>query len=137
MTKKYILGLTGSKLRSAQIWAVILPAYLLFGYNQAVAGPLLDLLSWVGTFPRIDTANTMGAQKADNSRVQGTVVAMYTLGCFFGALSCIYLGDRLGRIKMIQLGAALHIVGAILESSSFSLGQMIVGRFVGCCKAPQ
>jgi hypothetical protein len=76
MAKKYILGLRGEKLRAAQIWAVILPAYILFGWNNAVAGPLLDLPSWVATFPRIDTVHTKGAQATDNSRVQGTVVAM-------------------------------------------------------------
>lgn len=130
MARKYILGLRGSKLRAAQIWAVILPAYILFGYNQSVAGSLLDLSSWVKTFPQIDTANTKGAQQKQNALIQGTTVAMYTLGCFFGALSCIPLGDRLGRIKMIQLGSAVHIVGAILESSSYSLGQLIAGRLV-------
>ncbi|KAK5127315.1 hypothetical protein LTR08_004354 [Meristemomyces frigidus] len=130
MGKRYILGLRGDKLRSAQIWAVILPAYILFGWNNGVAGPLLDLPSWVSTFPRIDTLNTTGAQKTDNSRVQGTVVAMYTLGAFFGALSCIFLGDKLGRIRTIQLGAAIDVVGAILQCTSFSLPQLIVGRLV-------
>ena len=75
MTRKYILGLRGEKLRSAQIWAVILPAYILFGWNNAVAGPLLDLPTWIATFPRINTVNTTGAEKTDNSRVQGTVVS--------------------------------------------------------------
>lgn len=131
MAKKYIFGLQGQKLRNAQIWAVILPAYILFGYNNAVAGPLLDLPSWVETFPRIDTVNTEGAQNTNNSRVQGTVVAMYTLGAFFGALSCIYIGDKLGRVRTIQFGAAVNVVGAILQSTSFSLGQLIVGRLVG------
>ena len=130
MGKRYILGLRGRKLRSAQIWAVILPAYLLFGYNNAVAGPLLDLPTWVATFPRIDTVNTKGSQATDNSRVQGTVVAMYTLGAFFGALSCIYIGDKLGRVRTIQLGAAVNVIGAIIQSSSFSLAQLIVGRLV-------
>lgn len=127
---KYIFGLTGDKLRSAQIWAVIMPAYILFGWNNGIAGGLLDLPSWVATFPRIDTLHTTGAQKTDNSRVQGTVVAMYTLGCFFGALSCIYIGDKLGRRRTIQLGAAVNVVGAILQATSFSLGQLIVGRLV-------
>ena len=134
MAKKYILGLRGNALRNAQIWAVILPAYILFGYNNAIAGPLLDLPSWVETFPRIDTVsdNLSDAQKTNNSRVQGTVVAMYTLGAFFGSLSCIWIGDRLGRVRTIQLGASINVVGAILQSSSFSLGQLIVGRLVSC-----
>ena len=57
-------------------------------------------------------------------------MAIYTLGAFFGAMSCIWLGDRLGRIRTIMIGAALNTVGAILQASSFSLGQLIVGRVV-------
>ena len=76
MGKHYILGLRGSQLRNAQLWAVIMPAYILFGWQNAVAGALLDLPSWVATFPRIDTATTTGAQKTDNARIQGTVVAL-------------------------------------------------------------
>jgi hypothetical protein len=79
MGRRYILGLTGSKLRNAQIWAVILPAYLGFGWNNAVAGPLLDLSSWVATFPAIDTVHPTGAEKTHHSTIQGTTVAMYTL----------------------------------------------------------
>jgi MFS family permease len=36
----------------------------------------------------------------------------------------------LGRKRTIQLGAAVNVVGAILQSTSFSLGQLIVGRIV-------
>lgn len=57
-------------------------------------------------------------------------MAIYTLGAFFGAMSCIWLGDRLGRIRTIMIGAALNTVGALLQASSFSLGQLIVGRVV-------
>lgn len=48
-----------------------------FGYNNAVAGGLLSLPSWIETFPQIDTTNTTGVAKADSSRLQGTVVALY------------------------------------------------------------
>ena len=131
MAKSYLLNLRGRALRNAQIWAVILPAYILFGYNNAVAGPLLDLPSWTATFPSIDTASAPSdAAATERSRVQGTVVAMYTLGAFFGSLSCIWVGDRLGRIRTIQVGAGVNVVGAVLQSSSFSLGQLIVGRLV-------
>ncbi|KAJ4387423.1 hypothetical protein N0V93_008015 [Gnomoniopsis smithogilvyi] len=123
-------GLKGSSLQAATIWAVIMPSYLLFGYNNAVAGGLLSLPSWVETFPQIDTTNTTGVTKAENSRLQGTVVALYTLGCFFGALDCIWLGDKLGRKKTMMLGAFINIIGSLLQSSSFSLGQLIVGRLV-------
>ena len=53
---------------------------------------------------------------------------MYTLGAFFGSLACIWYGDKLGRRRTIQLGAAINVVGAILQCTSFSLAQLIVGR---------
>lgn len=95
-----------------------------------MAGGLLNLPSWIETFPQIDTATTTGATKTHHSRVQGTVVALYTLGCFFGCVNCIWLGDRLGRKRTIMFAAFTNIIGAILQSTSFSLGQLIVGRLV-------
>ena len=95
-----------------------------------MAGGLLSLPSWIETFPQINTATTTGAEKTHHSRVQGTVVALYTLGCFFGCVSCIWLGDRLGRKRTIMFAAFLNIIGAIIQSTSFSLAQLIVGRLV-------
>lgn len=130
MGQKYLFGLRGKALEWGLIWSIILPAYTLFGWNNGIAGSLLDLPSWVETFPRIDTLHTTGEEKHKNAQIQGTVVAMYTLGAFFGALSCIWVGDPLGRKRTIALGAIVHIVGVILQASSFSLAQLIVGRFI-------
>lgn len=55
---------------------------------------------------------------------------MYTLGCLFGCLSCIWLGDKLGRKRTIIFGALINTVGAVIQSTSFSLPQLIVGRLV-------
>ncbi|EWG50702.1 hypothetical protein FVEG_09842 [Fusarium verticillioides 7600] len=123
-------GLRGREIQMAQIWAVILPCYLLFGYNNSIAGGFLSLPSWVETFPALDTVHTKGATKDHNSTLQGTVVAMYTLGCLFGCLSCIWLGDKLGRKRTIIFGALINTIGAALQSSSYSLPQLIVGRLV-------
>lgn len=60
----------------------------------------------------------------------GTVVALFTVGGFLGALSTITLGDRLGRRRVIFLASGLVIVGAVLMSSSYSLAQFIVARLV-------
>ncbi|KAH7252787.1 putative MFS sugar transporter [Fusarium tricinctum] len=123
-------GFRGRKLQMAQIWAVILPCYLLFGYNNSIAGGFLSLPSWVETFPALDTVYTKGETKNHNSSLQGTVVAMCTLGCLFGSLSCIWLGDKLGRKKTIIFGASINTIGAALQASAYSLPQLIVGRLV-------
>jgi sugar porter (SP) family MFS transporter len=47
-----------------------------------------------------------------------------------GALSTIFVGDMLGRRKVIFISSALVIVGSLLMSSSYSLGQFIVARLV-------
>ena len=130
MDQRFLFGLRGKRLEWGLIWSIIFPAYTLFGWNNGIAGSLLDLPSWVGTFPSIDTIHTTGAQKSTNAQVQGTVVAGYALGAFFGALSCIWIGDPLGRRKTIGLGATVMIVGVILQTSAFSLAQLIVGRLV-------
>lgn len=48
-----------------------------------------------------------------------------------GALSCLWLGDMLGRRAIIWIGTVWMIVGAIIQASSYSLAQLIVGRVVG------
>ncbi|KAI7761927.1 hypothetical protein LZL87_004234 [Fusarium oxysporum] len=101
-----------------------------FGYNNSIAGGFLSLPSWVETFPALDTVHTKGATKNHNSTLQRTVVAMYTLGCLSGCLSCIWLGDKLGRKKTIIFGAVINTIGATLQASFYSLPQLIVGRLV-------
>jgi MFS family permease len=125
-------GLRGKSLNAALIWALIMPAYLLFGYNNGVAGGIIDEDAFIAHFPDIDTISKdlTAAQKSHNSQIQGTVVAVYTLGALVGAFSCILYGDKLGRKRTIMLGAAITCIGSILQSSSYSLAQLVVGRLI-------
>ncbi|OJJ97772.1 hypothetical protein ASPACDRAFT_1858499 [Aspergillus aculeatus ATCC 16872] len=123
-------GLRGSQLERAVMWLVVCPAFVCYGYNQAVTGGLLTLESFVKTFPQMNTLTTTGAQQNYNSTIQGTVVALYTVGGIFGSLSCIYLGDLLGRRRVIFLASAVSMIGAILMATSFGLAQFIVARLV-------
>ena len=60
----------------------------------------------------------------------GISVASYNLGCFFGALITIWIGNILGRRKTIFLGSAIMVVGAALQCSAYGLPQFIVGRLI-------
>ncbi|QKX56093.1 uncharacterized protein TRUGW13939_03193 [Talaromyces rugulosus] len=104
--------------------------FMLQGYDQAVANGLLTLDTFVSTFPEIDTLHTSGAQKNHNSTIQGTTVAIYELGCALGALSCMFIGDKLGRRKTIFLAGCVVIVGVIIQTTPFSLAQLIVARVI-------
>src|ERR1700761_6070843 len=47
-----------------------------------------------------------------------------------GALSCLKLGDILGRIRTIAVGCIFTVIGSVILCTSFSLAQLIVGRLV-------
>ncbi|KAL9133312.1 MAG: hypothetical protein Q9175_005506 [Cornicularia normoerica] len=129
-------GLKGTKLNVA-VGVLAGLDFLLFGFDQGVMGGLLTLSSFVKTFPEIDTTVTTetaqhlnGSQKTHRSTIQGISVAAYNVGCFFGAIATIFIGDRLGRRKTIFLGSSIMVGGATLQCSSFSLAQFMTGRLV-------
>ncbi|GAO19192.1 hypothetical protein UVI_02063620 [Ustilaginoidea virens] len=141
------LGLRGSALSRAFIGLVVLPAFFCYGYNLSVAGGLLTLDSFVQAFPQLDTINTVGEELRRNSTIQGnyisprsirpqdniatgTVVALFTVGGMLGSLSCVYLGDKLGRRRVIFVASATTAIGAALMALSFSLAQLITARIV-------
>ncbi|EEA19218.1 hypothetical protein TMatcc_010227 [Talaromyces marneffei ATCC 18224] len=121
------MGFRGHRLNIATILLVVFPAYMCFGYNLAVAGGLLTMPSFIAHFPKMDTVHN---SDKFHSNIQGTVVALYTIGGMLGALSTIFVGDILGRRKVIFIASALVIIGSVLMSSSYSLGQFIVARLV-------
>ncbi|KAF9890846.1 hypothetical protein FE257_005417 [Aspergillus nanangensis] len=110
-------------------WAITATAgsgFLLFGYDQGVMAGLLTGDAFTKTFPEIDTTATGHGSSA----LQGTVVAIYEIGCFFGALITLFAGERLGRRRCIMAGCVILSIGAALQASAFSIPHMIVGRIV-------
>jgi MFS family permease len=79
-------------------------------------------------FEQVNTTTTTGSLKAHNSLIQGTVNACLNLGAVIGCLSCMFVGNRLGRRKTVVIGAAIEIVGTILFASAFAYAQLIIGR---------
>lgn len=110
-------------------WAITATAgsgFLLFGYDQGVMSGLLTGDAFTSRFPEIDTTSDGGG----SSSLQGTVVAIYEIGCFFGAVFCLLAGEALGRRKCILIGCVVLSIGAALQASAFGIPQMIVGRIV-------
>jgi hypothetical protein len=129
-------GLRGSSLNAATIVLVVCPAFLCYGYNQAVAGGLLTAI--VRPYvPETGYHQHSGAQQHLNSNVQGQSVCYsihacvkpYTILTLFlfrygncsvyncrnvCALSCIFLGDLLGRRRTIFLASGVSIMGRFL-----------------------
>ncbi|KFY39925.1 hypothetical protein V494_03759 [Pseudogymnoascus sp. VKM F-4513 (FW-928)] len=105
-------------------------AFLLQGYNQSMMNGLLTLDGFIEVLPQIDTLNTTGAEQAHNATLQGLVVSIYEIGCAFGALSCLFIGDRLGRPKTMLVAGGIALVGGIVQASTYSFGQTVAGRII-------
>ena len=52
------------------------------------------------------------------------------LGALIGCVINFFIGDILGRRKMIWVAMGLIIVGATLQTSAYSLAHLITGRII-------
>jgi MFS family permease len=70
----------------------------------------------------------------NDSTMQALITAVYELGCLFGAMFALFAGDRLGRRWMVIAGAAIMIIGVIIQVTSFvghiPLLQFMFGRVI-------
>lgn len=94
-------------------------------------GGILTLPIFMEQFPSINPeAHDLSSTPSQRSTYQGIAVASYNLGCFIGAIITIFIGNPLGRRKMIFLGTAIMVVGAALQASAFTLEHFIIGRII-------
>ncbi|KAK4140183.1 general substrate transporter [Dichotomopilus funicola] len=128
---KKFLGLKGQALNMA-VGIIAGCDFLLFGYDQGVMGGILTLPMFLNAFPMInpEAEGITSAESSSRSTYQGIAVASYNLGCFFGAVITIFIGNPLGRKRVIMLGTSIMIIGAILQASSTTLEQFIIGRII-------
>ncbi|SJL14571.1 related to sugar transporter [Armillaria ostoyae] len=115
--KKPYFGLTGMAL-NAWVNVACITAMTLFGYDQGVYG---------GIIVTEDFLRTMGHP---NSQLQGTIVSLYDIGCFVGAMSSFAFGEKLGRKKMLIIGVVVMSIGAIIQTASFNVTTILVSRII-------
>ncbi|KAF7329149.1 Hexose carrier protein [Mycena kentingensis (nom. inval.)] len=115
--RKPYLGITGTRL-GGWVTVACTTAMVLFGYDQGVFG---------GIIITPDFLETMGNP---NPSLQGAIVALYDIGCLFGALAAMVIGERLGRRKTFLVGVSIMSVGAVLQICAFSVAQMIAARII-------
>ncbi|KAH9427269.1 hypothetical protein MCOR02_012175 [Pyricularia oryzae] len=92
--------------------------FMLIGFDNGLMGGLVNSPAFNATFD------------SPASDMIGVIVAIYEIGCFFGSLCSAIFGEKLGRRRSITIGAWIMILGAILQASSYSRAQLIVGRIV-------
>ena len=90
----------------------------LFGYDLGVIAEVVASGSFKDSF----------LQKNANSRA-GTVVALFTGGCFVGALGAGY-SDRLGRRGTILMACCIFVVGGTIQTAGTVIEMLYVGRLI-------
>ncbi|KAE8847437.1 hypothetical protein HRS9122_04344 [Pyrenophora teres f. teres] len=120
------LGLRGRPLASA-ISVTCGLCFLCFGYAQGVMGGLLTVQQFLDRFPEVDIVNDSSFHHA---WVTGLTVGTWHLGCIVSAVATIFIGDLLGRRRTLIIGLTFWVIGEIIQTSSYSFPQFIVGRAI-------
>lgn len=97
--------------------------FLLIGFDNGLMGGLVNGAAFDRTF-EIDTDTSSG------TNLVALIVAIYEIGCFFGAITTSFIGERLGRRRSTLIGVVIMIVGALLQSTAYTAAHMIVARIV-------
>ncbi|KAJ7137406.1 general substrate transporter [Mycena crocata] len=92
---------------------------IIFGYDLGVIA---------GVLPAPDFIRVMGP-RYENTSLQGLIVSIFVLGCFFGMIPVAYAADAFGRRITIQIGAAVYILGGALQTGAQNMDMMLAGRF--------
>lgn len=93
----------------------------LFGYDLAVINEVVAS----------DNFKTLFLQNNGASR-SGTVVALFTAGCFTGALGSGFTAP-IGRRTVIFMGACIFVVGGAIQTAGQTIGMLYAGRYIAGC----
>ena len=90
----------------------------LFGYDLGVIAEVVASDDFIRRF----------LQK-DASQRSGTVVALFTGGCFLGAFGAGY-SNRLGRRGTILMACCIFVVGGVIQTAGVVIAMLYVGRLI-------
>ncbi|KAI1100900.1 putative MFS monosaccharide transporter [Jackrogersella minutella] len=90
----------------------------LFGFDTGIATTTIAHESW------IDYMNH------PSNGLTGAVVAVYIAGEAVGALSQTFIGDKLGRIRFMQLLCIIVTIGTTIQTASVNIGMFLAGRVI-------
>jgi MFS family permease len=117
--RQSFLGLQGKALARA-ITFCSASCFFLFGYDQGVMGSIISTPYFL---------DALSIAPKDPNTIS-TIVSIYDIGNMVGCIVAALVGGRLGRKKTIAIGCGIAIVGAAIQTCSYSVAQMIVGRIV-------
>ena len=92
--------------------------FLLFGYDNGVFSGIIVNPWFLKTFHH------------PNSSLLGTISALYNIGGFLGSTAAFFCGSQLGRKKTILAGIGICLIGAIVQSATTNMGELVSGRII-------
>ncbi|KAL5440679.1 hypothetical protein PMIN07_011209 [Paraphaeosphaeria minitans] len=107
----------GFKLRVA-ITIACQMAFVLFGYDQGVFGGILGNPSFLEVF------------NYPAPGLEGIIVSIYNLGCFSGCILAFFFCEKTGRRLAMWIAMIWIIVGAILQTTAYSVPHLMIARFI-------
>lgn len=90
----------------------------LFGYEQGVFGGIIVGDGFQEFF------------KKPSSSMLGFVTSVYDLGCFAGAVLTLFVGEWLGRKRMIIVFTIIMTVGILMQTAAQNMQHLLWGRFI-------
>ncbi|KAJ5437747.1 High-affinity glucose transporter [Penicillium daleae] len=101
----------------------------LFGFDIASMSAILGTQQYKCFFNQTGLGDD-GSCGGPTSSTQGGISAAMPGGSFVGALISGIVTDWLGRRWAIQTGSVIWCIGSAIVCSSFSIGQLVAGRFI-------
>lgn len=103
-----------------EVWIAIIATFagMMFGFDVSSISAFISHDSYRNYF------NNPGSVE------QGAITAAVSGGCFIGSLASDVFSEAIGRRTTLIISGFLWIVGAIIQSSSHSVAQLVVGRVV-------
>lgn len=94
----------------------------MFGYDSAFIGGAI-------TLPSFETRYGLATASGDRlAALKSNIVSTFQAGCFFGAILCYPLSERLGRKIPLLVCGVLFNIGVIMQLASTGLGLIYTGR---------
>ncbi|KAJ6014948.1 Major facilitator superfamily domain general substrate transporter [Penicillium herquei] len=88
----------------------------LFGFDTGIATTTIAHQSWIDYMHNPSDGLT------------GAVVSVYIAGEAVGALTQTFIGDKLGRIRFMQLMCIIVTIGTVIQTAAVNIGMFLAGR---------
>ena len=100
-------------------------------YLTNISNRLHRLRSCSGVIAEVVASDSFKALflEIDGDARSGTVVALFTAGCFCGAFFASF-SDPLGRRGTILMACCIFVVGGIIQTAGVAIAMLYVGRFI-------